>query len=78
MKLKIKCDGNPQNAVVVNAETDEIVDNILGVELSLTPFEIEAAIIVKNIEVDLDNIEAEELKTGDTSRDDGRGGTPDD
>ena len=71
MKLKIKCDGNPQNAVVVNAATDEVVENVLAVELSLSTFEIEAAIVIKNMELDLDNIEAEELNTGDTSRDDG-------
>ena len=71
MKLKIKCDGNPQNAVVVNAATDEVVENVLAVELSHSPFEIEAAIVIKNMELDLENIEAEELNTGDTSRDDG-------
>ena len=71
MKLKIKCDGNPQNAVVVNAATDEIVENVLAVELSLSPFEIEAAIVIKNMELDLDNIEAEELNAGDTTRNDG-------
>ena len=78
MKLKIKCDGSPQSAVVVNAATDEVVENVLGVEISLTPFEIEAAVIIKNIEIDLDNIEAQELNTGDTQRDDAGGGTPDD
>jgi hypothetical protein len=77
MKLKIKCDGSPQSAVVVNAETDEVVDNVLAVEISLSPFEIEAAIIIKNIEIDLDNIETQELYTGDTQRNDGSGGTPD-
>ena len=78
MKLKIKCDGNPQNAVVVNAKTDEVVENILAVEVSLTPFEVEAALVIKNIELDLENIEAEEFNTSDTPRDDGRGGNPDD
>jgi len=79
MKLKIKCDGSPQSAVVVDAQTGEAVENVIGVEMSLSAFEIEAVIILKNIELDLDNIEAEELNTGDnTTRDDGRGGTPDD
>ena len=77
MKLKIKCDGNPQNAVVVNAETNEVLQNVLGVEISLGLFDIEAAIVIKDVEVDLDNIEAEELRTGDTQGNDGDRGTPD-
>jgi hypothetical protein len=77
MKLKIKCDGSPQSAVVVNAATDEVVEGIMGVEISLSPFEAVAAIVVKNIEIDLDNIEVEEIDQGDTSRDDGGRGTPD-
>jgi hypothetical protein len=79
MKLKIKCNGNPQSAIVVNAATDEPIENVLAVEISLSPFSIEAAVILKNVELDLDNIETEELNTGDdTQRDDRRGGTPDD
>ena len=78
MKLKIKCDGNPQSAVVVNAATDEVVENVLAVELSLSPFEIEAAIVIKNMELDLGNIEAEELNAGDTTRNDGGRGSSDD
>jgi hypothetical protein len=78
MKLKIKCDGNPQNAVVVNAATGEVVENVLAVEISLSLFNIEAAIVIKDMEVDLDNIEAEELNTSDTAWDDGSGGTPND
>jgi hypothetical protein len=78
MKLKIKCDGSPQNVVVVNAATGEVVENVLAVEISLSPFNIEAAIIIRDMEVDLDNIEAEELRTGDTEGNDGDGGTPDD
>ena len=71
MKLKIKCNGTPQSAIVVNAATDEPIENVLAAEISLSPFSIEAVIIVKNIELDLDNIEAEELSTSDTQRDDG-------
>ena len=77
MKLKIKCDGSPQSAVVVNAATDEVVEGIMGVEISLSPFEAVAAIVIKDIEIDLDNIEAGEIDQSDTSRDDGGRGTPD-
>tara|TARA_R100000008_G_scaffold32996_1_gene18560 strand:+ start:673 stop:909 length:237 start_codon:yes stop_codon:yes gene_type:complete len=78
MRLKIKCNGDPKSAVVVNAATDEIVNDVLGVEISMSPFDVEAAIILKNVELELDNIEAEALNVNDTSRDDGEAGTPDD
>jgi hypothetical protein len=78
MKLKIKCDGNPQSAVVVDAATNEVVENVLAVEVSLSLFEIEAAIIIKDIAVDLDNIVAEELSASDTEGNDRGRGNPDD
>ena len=62
---------------MVNAATDEVVEGIMGVEISLSPFEAVAAIVIKDIEIDLDNIETQELYTGDTQRNDGSGGTPD-
>ena len=62
----------------MNAATDEIVNDVLGVEISMSPFDVEAAIILKNVELELDNIEAEALNVNDTSRDDGEAGTPDD
>ena len=78
MRLKIKCNGDPQSAVVVNAATDEIVNNVLGSEISVSPFDVEAVILLKNVELDLDNIETEAIDVNDTSRDDGEAGTPDD
>ena len=62
---------------MVNAATDEVVEGIMGVEISLSPFEAVAAIVIKDIEIDLDNIEAGEIDQSDTSWDDGGGGTPD-
>tara|TARA_R100000656_G_scaffold96536_1_gene70078 strand:- start:13 stop:276 length:264 start_codon:yes stop_codon:yes gene_type:complete len=78
MKLKIKCNGSPQSAVVVDAATDRVVENVLGVEISLNPFNVEAAIVIKDIELDLEGIEAEVIDDIDTSWDDGGTGTPDD
>ena len=78
MKLKIKSNGSPQSVVVVNAATDEIVDNVLGVELSITPFEAEAVLLIKDIALDLDQIEAEEIKVDNSSRNDREAGTSDD
>jgi hypothetical protein len=78
MKLKIKCNGDPQSAVVVNAATDEIVENVVGVEISLTPFEVGAALILKCVELDLDNIEAEEIERRDTQGNERGSGTSDD
>ena len=63
---------------MVDAATGEVVENIMGVEISLSPFEVVAAIVVKNVEIDLDNIEVREAGESDTSRDDGGRGTPDD
>ena len=78
MKLKIKCNGSAESAVVVNAATDEIVDNVLGVELSLTPFQVEAVLLIKDVELDLDNIEAQEVNIDKPTWNDRGAGTPDD
>ena len=78
MKLKIKSHGNAESVVVVNAATDEIVDNILGVELSITPFEVEAVLLIKEVELDLDDIEAQEIKIDNTARNDRAASNPDD
>ena len=78
MKLKIKCNGSAESAVVVNAATDEIVDNVLGVELSLTPFQVEAVLLIKDVELDLDNIEAQEVNIDHATSSDRGAGPPDD
>ena len=64
--------------MVVNAATDEIVDNVLGVELSLTPFQVEAVLLIKDVELDLDNIEAQEVNIDNTTWNDRGARTPDD
>gem|GEM_PF-6105539 len=63
---------------MVDAATDRVVENVLGVEISLNPFNVEAAIVIKDIELDLEGIEAEVIDDIDTSWDDGGTGTPDD
>lgn len=62
----------------MDAATDRVVENVLGVEISLNPFNVEAAIVIKDIELDLEGIEAEVIDDIDTSWDDGGTGTPDD
>ena len=64
--------------MVVNAATDEIVDNVLGVELSLTPFQVEAVLLIKDVELDLVNIEAPDVNIDNTTWNDRGAGTPDD
>ena len=63
---------------MVNAATDEIIENVLGVEMSITPFEAEAVLLIKDFELDLNDIQAEEVKIDNTARDDRGAGNPED
>ena len=79
MKLKIVSDGTAENTHIINAETEEELENVINLEVSMDAFNIEAAFLVRNPELSLNNIDAQEVQVGDnTIQYDGGASTPDD
>ena len=79
MKLKIVSDGTAENTHIINAETEEELENVINLEVSMDAFNIEAAFLVRNPELYLTNIDAQEVQVGDnTIQYDGGASTPDD
>ena len=79
MKLKIVADGTAENTRVMNAETEEEIENIINLEVSMDAFNIEAAFLIRNPELSLSNIDAQEVQVGDnTIQYDGGASTSDD
>ena len=71
MKLKIACTGAPETAEVVNAETGEELENVIGVEISIDAYHADAAILIKNADIDIDQMPViEEVVGGDTTGND--------
>ena len=63
----------------MNAETEEEIDNVINLEVSVDAFNVEAAFLVRNPELSLTNIDAQEVQVGDnTIQYDGGTSTPDD
>ena len=56
MKLKIVSEGTGATTKVVNAETGEVVENILGLEISMDAFNLEAAILIRDPELSINDI----------------------
>lgn len=78
MKLKIVSDGTAENTHIINAETEEELENVINLEVSVDAFHIEAAFLVRNPELSLTNIDAQEVQVGDnTIQYDGGTSTPD-
>ena len=79
MKLKIVSDGTAENTHIMNAETEEEIENVINLEVSVDAFNVEAAFLVRNPELSLTNINAQEVQVGDnTIQYDGGTSTPDD
>ena len=68
MKLKIVSEGTGATTKVVNAETGEVVENILGLEISMDAFNLEAAILIRDPELSINDIEVQEVRQGDPTR----------
>ena len=68
MKLKIVSGGTGATTKVVNAETGEPVENILCLEISMDAFNLEAAILIRDPELSIDDIEVQEVRQGDPTR----------
>ena len=63
----------------MNAETEEEIENVINLEVSVDAFNVEAAFLVRNPELSLTNIDAQEVQVGDnTIQYDGGTSTPDD
>ena len=67
MKLKIVSDGTAENTHVINAETEEELENVINLEVSMDAFNVEAAFLVRNPELSLTNIDAQEVQVGDNT-----------
>ena len=68
MKLKIVSGGTGATTKVVNAETGEPVENILGLEISMDAFNLEAAILIRDPELSINDIEVQAVRQGDPTR----------
>ena len=67
MKLKIVADGqNPEATKIVNSDTGELIENVVGVEVSLDALGVEVAIIMNDVELEIDNLEVTEVRDSDT------------
>ena len=51
----------------MNAETEEEIDNVINLEVSVDAFNVEAAFLVRNPELSLTNIDAQEVQVGDNT-----------
>ena len=78
MKLKIVADGqNPEATKIVNSDTGELIENVGGVEVSLDALGVEVAIIMNDVELEIDNLEVTEVRDSDTEGDGRDGGDSD-
>ena len=78
MKLKIVADGqNPEASIIVNSDTGELIENVVGVEVSLDALGVEVAIIMNDVELEIDNLEVTEVRDSDTEGDGRDGGDSD-
>ena len=77
MKLKIVSEGTGATTKVVNAETGELVENVMGLEISMDAFNLDAVIVIRDPHLSLENIETQEIKQGDSTGYDGTASNPD-
>ena len=53
MRLKICTTGKPEETKIVNAETDEELSGVSHVEVSISPFEVMAVLVLTDFESEL-------------------------
>ena len=61
MKLKVIYTGNPVETRVVNAETDEPVEGVDSVEISIDAFGGHCAILLQDFRLEADQLEQVEI-----------------
>jgi hypothetical protein len=77
MKLKIVSEGTGATTKVVNAETGEEIEDVLSIELSMDAFNVEAVVLIRDPHLSINNLEAQEVRQGDSAGYDGTAGDPD-
>ena len=78
MRLKIIADGkNPAATKIVNTETGEMLQDVVGVEISIDYSRVEAAIIMNGVDLEINNLEPMEVIDSDTEGDGRDGGDSD-
>ena len=77
MKLKIVSEGTGDTTKVVDAETGEVVDGVISLDLSLDAFHVDAAIVIRDPHLSIDNLNAQEVREGDSGAHDGTTGDSD-
>ena len=77
MKLKIVSEGTGATTKVVSAETGELVENVMGLEISMDAFNLDAVIVIRDPHLSLENISTQEIKQGDSTGYDGTASNPD-
>ena len=77
MKLKIVSEGTGDTTRVVDAETGEEVEGVISLDLSLDAFHVDAAIVIRDPHLSIDNLNAPEVREGDSGAHDGTTGDSD-
>ena len=49
-------------------ETGEVVENVIGLEISMDSFNLEAAILIRDPHLSVNDIEVQEVRQGDPTR----------
>ena len=77
MKLKIVSEGTGATTKVVNAETNEEIENVMALEISMDAFRVEAAILIRDPHLAIEDMEVQEVKQGDSAGHVGATSSPD-
>ena len=57
-------------------ETGEVVENVIGLEISMDSFNLEAAILIRDPHLSVNDIEVQEVRQGDSAGYDGTASNP--
>ncbi len=57
MRIKVIYTGKPEETKVINSDTGELIQNVVGVDVAIDSFGGYAALTFKDFEVVLDNLE---------------------
>jgi hypothetical protein len=76
MKLKIVSEGTGDTTKVINVETGEEVENVVSLDFSMTAFNVDAAIVISNPDLDIKDLNTQEIIQGDAERYDGTAISP--
>ena len=77
MKLKIVSEGTGDTTKVVNVATGEEVENVISLDFSMDAFHSDAAIVIRDPHLSIDNLNVQEIRQGDSGAHDGTAGDPD-